>query len=423
MTIIDIWREGKTVVMIGMDAPVLAISNIAIENSVCKIYCSWELLQNYEGCFPGIPIIAFAHKKCDKLITKGLSDYLYPESDEAALILYSSGTTGKSKGIILSHKAIVGNARAVIKYMAPKAEDKIAVVKSLVHSSTIVGEVMVAICSGCDLIFVKNHNNIGRTIDMIYKSKATIVCINPTILSLIIKLNRSILITKGVYLKKMYVSGAILDNNLLQTARDMLPNVHIYNVYGMTECGPRISSQELSNTYMNNSVGKAIENVFLRIRDENGNEISKCHARGLIEVNTPYQAIGYVRGSSINLTDDGWVKTNDVGFWDEEGNLYITGRYDNMINCAGHNVFPESIEELIKSINGVKDCLIVGKKDIVFGNTLRCYYSGRRNKESEIIALCRSVLLPHEIPHSVVRVNELQYSNGKVKRMQFEDYV
>ena len=342
-------------------------------------------------------------------------------SDDIALVLYSSGTTGRAKGIMLSHRAINENANAIINYMSVRDDDVFAIIKNLEHSSTIIGEVIVAIKCGCPIVLVDNHLSISMILENLYRSKATITCMNPTILALFMRMAPSLLSRKSRYLRKIYISGAILNKELMINAKKKLRHCNLFNVYGMTECGPRISSQELSTHTNNNSVGKPIVGVRLRILDENGNVIKKSNTIGSIEVNTPYRAQGYVNGHTLCSDNYGWIKTGDNGYFDKNGDLYIVGRIDNMLNVYGHNVYPESIEEVIQKINGVEACLVTGIRNEILGCTLCCYYIGKLVTNQQIYEHCKQYLHTYEIPRKYVCVDSLQYSNGKIVRKQFDN--
>ena len=419
MTMLKLWERNQKVVLIGNDLPVKVVEDIFRENNVGECHCN--LLDAVKYKMLNINTVLFQKEEKGCLDTKGLIRYLRPESEEIALVLYSSGTTGRAKGVMLSHKAINENADAIIRYMLPQKDDSFAIIKKLVHSSTIVGEVLVAIKSGCPLYFTSPYRNIRMMLDVISESKATITCMNPSLLALFLRLSDNELVRKTKYLRKIYISGAILSKELLIEARKRLKNCTIYNVYGMTECGPRIASQELATTYDNCSVGKPISGVKIRIMNEAGAEINESHLVGRIEVQTPYRAKGYVNGFALHIDDKGWYSTGDAGYMDEDKNLYITGRVDNMLNVAGHNVYPESVENVIRCVDGIDDCIVVGQKDEILGCILCCYYSGKKVLEKDIYEQCKCHLLPYEIPRRYEYIEAFQYTNGKIMRKQIEE--
>lgn len=421
MKMLELWGQKKTVVLINGDTPIDALKYIIVENKIEICFCCSKEVRKYEEYDLGIMVVEYSQMSSNLLYTDSLVNYLSPESDEVALVLYSSGTTGRAKGIMLSHKAINENADAIIKYMSPKKDDIFCILKNLVHSSTIVGEVLVAIKCGCAIYCVTEHNNIRFMVEELHKSKATIACINPTILCLLMKMTDSYLNQKLINLKKIYVSGAILNKSLLIHARKILSHCRIFNVYGMTECGPRITSQELASNIDNNSVGKPLYGVQIRLLGFDGELIRNYDVLGRIEVKTPYRCEGYSSGQGLPMDSDGWLDTGDIGYFDFNRNLYITGRLDNMIICYGHNVYPESIEEIIRCVPGVEECLVIGDKNVVAGYTLCCYYKGDIAIRGNIYKACKKALLPHEIPKRFVAVESFQYKNGKINRKQFEE--
>lgn len=414
------WRENKAVVMISKDAPTGVISDIILENSLSTCYCNEDMLFRYIDLFPNTNFLPFEKESFEE-IRKNIDDFLFPKSEEIALVLYSSGTTGKAKGIMLSHRAINGNAEAVISYMNPRKEDSFFIIKNLLHSSTIVGEILVALKNENALLFAKEHSNLRKTMEEIFSSKATIMCLNPTILKLLLKFSDEVLREKLQYLRRIYVSGAILDKNILVEARERFDGTTVINVYGMTECGPRIASQELSEAIIGNSVGQPIEGVRIRLSDDQKEEILDSFHVGMVEVNTPYRANGYSNGQLFPIDNEGWISTKDIGYFDDKRNLYICGRADNMLNVAGYNVFPETVEEIIKRLDGIEECMVDGEENSITGTKLVCFYKGNKVNKQKVYDFCKHHLLPHEIPQKYVEVNKFTYVNGKIKRKQFKE--
>lgn len=420
-TIIDLWNQDCAVVMINMDTPMDFMKCIFEENDIRHCFVNEKRMSTYISNFPEIlfqPIKACQNQWLDE---ETYDSFRVKDGEEDAVILYSSGTTGRGKGIVLSHSAINGNADAVIDYMQPTMEDRMYIVKNFVHSSTFVGEILVALKKRIPLFVTSNQLHISKIWSELEKHKITLVCVNPTLLSLMTTSNQERK-KQAHHLKKIYVSGSILDDGLLRRAREVFSNAKIYNVYGMTEMGPRISSQELSAQYENPSVGRPVIGVKIQLRSLKDNKvIDDINQDGQIYVQSPYHFTRYTSLLTDALFDEeGWFATGDVGYFDSNQNLSIVGRVDNMVTCSGHNVYPENIETMIKKNLPVAECLVVGKKDEIYGSVLICYYQSSSVLKKQIYDLCKKKLSSYEIPKKYVLVDEFIKSNGKIKRSYYK---
>ncbi len=244
-------------------------------------------------------------------------------SRDEAIVIYSSGTTGKSKGIILSHFAINTNADAIINYMKPCNNDCMYIVKNLTHSSSITGELLVDLKMKIDLLITPTIVPPRYTLMNIEKYGVTILCINPTLLKLYVddikKNNKKYDLSA---LKKIYVNGAKADKKLILGAQNTLINQQIYYEYGLSEAGPRVASQALE--YCNiHSVGKPIMGVQVKILKENG-ETAAINEHGIIHVLTPSKYEKYILGEVkySSLYKD-WLNTGDIGYIDENEELHV----------------------------------------------------------------------------------------------------
>lgn len=422
-TILDIWNSDRVAVIINHDTAKDFLQCIIKENEINECYVNGSLLTDYKQLLPEICFLPFETKESNCIGINTYEKYQDNYSKEDAIILYSSGTTGRGKGIVLSHYAITCNADAIIDYMKPSPIDRFYVIKNFCHSSTLVGEILVALKCKIPLYVAQHNIYINKLFYDMEKYNITITFLNPTLLALMVQELKKTNIKHLPKLRKIYVSGSVLDDSLLREAKSVFEPSKIYNVYGMTEMGPRISSQELSIHYNNNSVGKAIKGVKIVIHSyDDGSIIHEINKKGIIYVKTPCLFSRY--NSSVNISkelyNNEWLSSGDIGYWDEYHNLYITGRADNMVTCTGHNVFVENIETMIKSNLPVKECLIVGKKDSIQGHILVCYYNSEGVTPKEIYCICREKLASYEIPKSFIPVKEFIYSNGKIKRSYYQ---
>lgn len=417
--LIDIWNNGHCAVLIDWRTPIQTICAMLHEAEVKICYVERSIIKcNENDLYSKVEVIEYDVNAKKAIITP---QYIYDAyspnySQNEAVIIYSSGTTGNSKGVILSHFAITKNADAIQNYMHIQNSDRFCFVKSLSHSSTLVGELLVALKTRTFSVIFPEIVSINYFFDIIQKYEITIMCVNPTLLSLYaneyrFKKNFSL------SLRTIYVSGSVIDKNSLKKAKEIFKGTDIFNVYGLTEAGPRVAAQR---KYCCNgtSVGKPIEGVTIIIVDNDGNIIANGE-KGNVYVKTPCRFTKYVTSKLERISKlDGWINTGDVGFIDNNNELFIIGRSDTCIIHQSHNIYPESVESVLMETNYFSDCKVEGD-DL----HLLCYYTTIDNKEllendfREIVHQCKSKLAPYEIPTQFEHIEYLDRNyNGKLIR-------
>ena len=226
--------------------------------------------------------------------------------------------------------------------------------------------------------------------------EVTILCCNPYLLNLYAgEAERTGHFPESV--TKIYTSGDIVSEKTIEKARKLF-NRPVYNAYGQTECGPRISVQTEEHCH-GNSAGKPIKNVDIKI-DQSGEVLVKTNAL----------FSGYTAG--MKEIPGEWHRTGDLGFIDDRGELYITGRTDNMIILDAHNLYPETIERIIIDNTGIDDCIVFKENE-----KLVCEYVGAEQDNREIARKIKPLLMPYELPKVYRRIASIaKNKNGKKLR-------
>lgn len=421
--LINIWNQGDCAVIIDWRIPDSIREALLKEANVKQCYIEEKYYVCKGNCYEdGVDIDYITYTVMDatpQMLPQEIRKKFSPNySDHEALILYSSGTTGKAKGVILSHYAINTNADAILKYMLLDKDDCIYIVKSLAHSSTITGELLTGLKSNANIL-------IGTTILIprmvfrnINKYNVTTLCINPTILQMYIDeiKNKGGTFTK---LRKIYVSGAQLYEKTYFEAHEYLKNIEVYNVYGLTEAGPRVSAQT-KECCSSNSVGKPLSGIEICIVDDTGMQVG-VEERGIIHVKTPSKFNGYISGKSkhVSLHKD-WLNTGDIGYLDKSGELHIVNRADDMINIHAHKIYPGDVEEKIVRFSNITECIIVKGNSQQGVDILECLYVADDLITREDLKILEDVLATYEIPGNYIKVNTLPKNiNGKIDRTRY----
>lgn len=420
-SLIKIWKDGSSAVLIDWRIPFNKAVGLLKKSGVNDCFIDKNIYEKNRDKLPGD--IRFTCIQRDSSMPEQIPKALYNEfsvnySKDEAVIFFSSGTTGEAKGVILSHFAINSNADSIIEYMQLQKTDKIYVVRTLAHASTLVGELLVGLKADIPVILSPTVVSPVFSLDNIQKCQATILCINPTLLNLYIKAAQ----IKNLSLKSLhsiYSAGASLKEDIKKSAKAVFISSKIMNSYGLTEAGPRVTAQCPDNYDSLGSAGKPVNGVELAIVNENGEKLRE-NEKGLIHVNTISKFSGYVSGTCERESlYNGWLNTGDVGYVDKHGNLYVVGRHDDMIIQGAHNIYPEDIEKSIRKHPYIKECTVFGIENDMYGQRIICYFVSDNPKivSVEIRDFCSGELAAYEIPQEFIPVDTLpKTEGGKISR-------
>ena len=419
--LIDIWNNGDCAVLLDWRIPFATSLEMMIEAGAQTCFIEQGLFDKIDVEFPN-SINFITYDKQNNLVEQ-LPKFIYDKfkenyRHEDAVVIYSSGTTGKSKGIILSHFAINTNADAIIDYMKPTSNDCIYIAKTLSHSSTLTGELLVALKTKMGLVIAPTIVPPRYTLNNLAKYNVTIVCLNPTLLSML-----SDQYERKNYnlssLKTIYVSGSILSDKIYNKAHTTFPNIPIYNVYGLSEAGPRVTAQR-AECCESNSVGKPIKGIEVAIVNEQGNCVDNGEY-GIVHIKTHSLFNGYITGYPKHVSlCEGWYNTGDIGYVDSDGELHIINRVDDVIIIDSHKVYPSEVEKQILKQNDVKECA-VAKVEHNGNELIGCLYVSREDLNEGIREKLKPKLLTYEIPRVFVRCDALpRIKNGKVSMREVQ---
>lgn len=423
--LVDIWNNGDCAVLLDCNLPYDALIKTMNEIDIKICYIDADIFEKYKitiSCDFRIIKYTSSYKKFQFLPNKIYEKFNENYSNNAAIVIYSSGTTGKSKGVILSHYSINTNADMIYDKMNITNADNIMVVKKFSHSSTIVGEILVALKNKIKILLGPIVMPSRIIVNILRTFKITVLCVNPVLLKLLV--NEIKKRNCSFFLEKIFVSGDKLYEKDISYARKNVFDTKIYNMYGLTECGPRVSMQTDEYKHLN-SVGKPLENVKLQIRNDNGETITKAYEKGIVFVKTPCALLGYA-SEKINNNDKNceWINTKDIGYIDENGELYIVGRFDDLIIVDSHKIYPNDVEEIITKFTSINECIVTTYCDIANSkNILCCLYVGEVDIRI-LTSILGKYLLNYEIPKKYIRVIEIpKNANGKIERKFIERYL
>lgn len=419
--LLKIWKEGDCAVLIDYRAPILSIINMLKKYNAKKCYIDKKLIIENDTENLDITFIKY-NSYCNDMLL--VPEYIYSlftpnYSNNPAVVIFSSGTTGNYKGIMMSHNAINLNADMIIEKMCLKNNDSLYIIKKFSHSSTLVGELLVSLKTNIKLYIgplILPPRMILKNIELY---KISVICINPSILKLFI-----IECSKKKYsldkLSKIYSSGDKLYLNDILKAEEVLPNIKIYNMYGLTEAGPRVTMQDITHC-TKTSVGIPLKGVEIKIVCNNKNS-TDYYEQGEVFVKTPCCAINYNYKDS---NETAWIRTGDIGYVDENNELYIVNRLDDVILLNSHNIYPYFIENKMLELFQISDCVILKCYNKLKDKyVICCVYTGKKMNEFYIKNVLKDHLIDYEIPSLYFHFLEIpKNSNGKIDKIKLKKYI
>lgn len=321
-------------------------------------------------------------------------------ADGLAFLMFTSGTTGEPKGVMLTDENITTNLDYIATYFRLEGCRHICIGRPLEHIAVLTGELLYALTNGLTVHFYEKPFMPKRLVAFLNRNGIDVFCATPT-------LYRALAEIGGVSTFKVGVlSGEVLSGQAGARIAEAFPNTAFYNVYGLTEHSPRVSALLPEQFHRRpHSVGKPIGDVEVRIEDGELLVRSPCVMRGYY---------GNPRMTADKLAD-GWLHTGDAAHTDDDGYLYIDGRKDDMIIRAGLNVYPEEIELAVKRCGDVDDCVAFGLPT-ERGTDIVLRYTGNA-EPSDLRKRLLGVLNPNILPNKIERVDAIMYTpSGKKVR-------
>ncbi|MGG3564054.1 long-chain-fatty-acid--CoA ligase [Neobacillus rhizosphaerae] len=337
--------------------------------------------------------------------------------DDLAVILYTSGTTGKPKGAMLSHRNMASNVESLSKLTEFTEGDRMITVLPMFHVFSMSVCINLPIACGATIVIVPKFSP-AEVIKTIRREKATLFAGVPTMFSFMLQLPETTAADLSS-IRACFSGGASIPVELLHRFEEKY-NVQIIEGYGLSETAPVTAFNPLRGTRKPGSVGIDIPDVKNKVVDPDGMEVPRGEVGELI-VKGPNVMMGYLGmpEATFSALKDGWFYTGDLARMDEEGYIYIVDRKKDMILVGGYNVYPREVEEVLYQHPAIVEAAVIGITDTEYGESVKAFVVS--NDEcltiDDILHFCQDKLAKYKLPKLVEFMKELpKNSTGKILR-------
>jgi len=350
----------------------------------------------------------------------------FPEADSISEILFSTGTTGKEKGIVITHKNNIALAENVI-YGVEMEKDNVELIPSPMNHAHGLRRSSANMYNGCTVILLGSVMNILRFFQALDKYGVNSIDLVPTALSVVLKLSKTKLSEYKDRLRYIQFGAAPMMEADQQKICQLLPQTRLYNFYGSTESGCICIYNFNRPDDKKHCIGKPAHNAEIIIVDDEHRPISSsAENTGLLASIGKMNMPGYWKDEeeTSRVLIDGVVYTNDVAYYDQDGDIILLGRKGDVINVGGNKVSPEEIENAAKSIPEVADCGVIPVPDSMKGSVPKLFVQLQPGAAFDPIAI-RSFLAgklePYKVPEYIEQIQRIPRSyNGKLLRKELK---
>jgi long-chain acyl-CoA synthetase len=334
--------------------------------------------------------------------------------DTPAAILYTSGTTGKCKGAVLSHGNVVSNVHSTRHATGMRPDDVMICFLPLFHCFGQNFIMNATLYSGATLLLQRRFV-LDQALAAVRHHRVTMFFGVPTIY---IALFGSAEATEALRGVRYYFSAAAILPVDVERAWHELTGLHIHEGYGLTETSP-FASYNHAFAWRQGSIGSPIDNVEMRVVDEQDRPLADGEV-GEICIKGPNVMLGYFNrpADTEAAVVEGWFHSGDIGCRDVDGYYYIVDRVKDMINAAGFKIWPREVEEVLFRHSKVKECAVLGVPDDHLGEAVKAFVvlkEGEQASADEIVAYCREHLSNYKVPRYVELVQTIpKGATGKI---------
>ncbi|MBQ3423611.1 MAG: long-chain fatty acid--CoA ligase [Clostridia bacterium] len=347
---------------------------------------------------------------------------VFPTGDMPADILFTTGTTGKSKGVQLSHLSLMTMARTSIEGTQMEPDNVYLVTVPMNHAGGI-RKLHMTMYNGSSIVLLDGLMRIKLFFQYIQEYGVTSIYLPPSAVHMLLQLSGREISRYNSQLRFIYTGSAAYPETDKEKLCQLLPDVRLYNGYGGSEIGSVSMLDYNQHKGMVGCIGRPNSAVTVRITDEDRNSIaSDAEHIGLLAVSSDMNMQCYWNEPELTkeTMEDGWIYTSDLGYIDRDGYIFLVGRSGDVINVGGLKVAPTEVEETALRYEGIADCVCTSTDDKHMGKVVRLLVvmkDGWELNPGEIQNMLRQHLEAYKVPKYIDQIDEVPRTfNGKIDR-------
>lgn len=416
-TMLGIWKAGKTAVPLNYLLPPAELGFIIKDSGMSGLVSSQffnQALTAMKPLFGDRGVVLMAD---DPSFAAESTGVVAAEYRDPALYLYTSGTTGRPKGVVLTHDNLLANVESCQRAGDFDHRDAFLCLLPFFHTYAITGTFLLPLLSGSKMVLIDRFQP-AKVLGLIQEHKISVFLAIPSMYRVLAGSEGDF----NVSSVRFPISGGEPLPVAIAEAFEKRFNVPIFEGYGQTETAP-VVTLNTPDGRKPGTIGRPVPGVEVAIWDDQ-NRALRAGEIGEIMVRGRNVMKGYhhLPEETAKTITNGWLHTGDLGKLDEEGFVVITGRKKDLIISAGENIYPREIEEALSQHPKVKEVAVIGVKDEVRGEVPKAFVivrDGMTLDEKELRAFCREALANYKVPKYFEIVPDLPRTpTGKVlKRM------
>lgn len=342
-------------------------------------------------------------------------------SDDCSEIIFTTGTTGKSKGVMLSSHCLETYLSAINPTFKLENDSVFLVTTPLNHVGGL-HRIHQCISVGCTAVLLDGIRNLKAFFRSINEYGVTHTYLPPASVKMLLTLAKKNLAELDGKLQFIYTASAPFPSRDIEMLMETLPHTRLHQGYGSSETGSICNCCYNASGNSINSLGKPYDCVEVVLHDEDGHVITEPNREGYIRSKSNMNMLGYYKEPELtaDVLKDGYIYSHDLMFFDEKGELHFAGRGDDVINVRGFKVTPTEVEDVALRYDPISECACVPYEDKIYGRVLKMFVvmkEGYTFNIEDITSYLETKLEAYKIPKYIDTISEIPKTyNGKIDR-------